>query len=89
MPTLSTVWQESFYEEIKIELIILGCVRFYQMAPGIEDVGVATSTRHNIIWQSVKERERNNSFVDLKHKSKKRSDQGETYVLTVRYLNLW
>lgn len=35
-----------------------------------------------------KERERNNNFVDLKYKSKKRSDQGETYVLTVRYLNL-
>lgn len=49
MPTLSTVWQESFYEEIKIELIILGCVRFYQMAPGIEAVGVATSIRDNII----------------------------------------
>lgn len=49
MPTLSAVWQESFYEEIKIELIILGRVRFYQVVPGIEDVGVATSTRDNII----------------------------------------
>lgn len=89
MSTLSAVWQESFYKEIKIELIILSQVRFYQMEPGIEDVGVATSIRDNIIWQTVEERERNKNFVDLNYKSKKRSDHRETYVLTVRYLSLW
>lgn len=78
MPTISAVWQESFYEDIKIELIILGQVRFYQMEPGIEDEGVATSTRENIIGQSVRKREGNNNAVDLKYKSKKSPDQGDT-----------
>lgn len=78
MPTISAVWQESFYENTKIELIILGQVRLYQMEPGIEDVGMATSTRENIIWQSVRKREGNNNPVDLKYKSKKSPDQGET-----------